>query len=83
MPGPILTPVRNSNKLTVLHKDPTGLKTNSEQFKFALSISEINSDTAVALDTWARGFVALSKDTYSDCELKTTKCIESIAGGNS
>ena len=64
---------KESNNFTVYHKDVFGTNTNSERFNFALKIDEISSDTAVALDSFARGFVNLTKDTYDDSKIFTSR----------
>ncbi len=63
---------KESNSFTVYHIDATGSK-NNERFNFALKIDEISSDTAVALDSFARGFVNLTKDTYDDSQIFTSR----------
>lgn len=78
-----LTPVNNSNRFRIEHTDNTGQNTNYENFNLALTIQDVtgSSDTAIALDTFAKSFVALSTDTYSDSKIYTTKNLDSIAGG--
>ena len=76
-----LSTVKNSNKLTVKHINSNASKINNESFNFALTIPQIDSDTAVAIYNWAIGYTNLTKDTYTDCQIKTVKCVESIAGG--
>lgn len=66
-------------KLTLRHVDSLGKK-NSEIFTCdpAKINANISSDTAVAIDTWARGLVALSTDTYSDSEITQTQSVNEI-----
>lgn len=68
-----------TSKLTVRHVDNLGKK-NTEIFTCdpAKINANISSDTAVAIDTWARGFVALSNDTYSDSEITQIQSINEI-----
>lgn len=63
---------KESNNFTVYHSDAFGNK-NNERFNFALKIDEVSSDTAVALDSFARGFVNLSKDSYDDSKIFTSR----------
>ncbi len=60
-------------KLTVKHKDNLS-KRSTEIFNANPNVisNSMSSDTAVALDTWAKGFVALSTDTYEDTEVSST-----------
>lgn len=78
-----MSSVKNSNKFTIKHINSNATNMNKETFNFALDVNQVinDSDTAVALDTFARGFVALSKDSYNDCQIVTTKNLNSIAGG--
>lgn len=66
-------------KLTIRHVDNLGKK-NTEIFTCdpAKINANISSDTATAIDTWARGFVALSTDTYSDAEITQTQSVDEI-----
>lgn len=68
------------NKLKISHKDGNS-KTNSETFNTTLT-SDIDSDTALAVDNWARSFVALSNDTYEDTEITSTQSINEILAGD-
>lgn len=66
-------------KLKVIHKDGRG-DTNSETFNLNLSINDFqDSVTAAAFDSWARGFVNLTNDTYEDCTITEMRIIEKIA----
>lgn len=69
------------NTFTVRHIDNLGSSTNSERFNFALKVNDIDSDTAIALDTFARAMTALTTDTYNDSEIVTARNLETIAGG--
>ena len=66
-------------KLTVRHVDNLGKKNteifNCDPAKINVGIS---SDTAVAIDTWARSYVALSNDTYSDSEISQIQSVNEI-----
>lgn len=67
-----------SAKMKITHRDSNG-KLNSEIFYTSLK-ANIDSDTATAVDTWSRAFVALSKDTYDDTQIiETTSITEVIA----
>lgn len=67
-----------TSKMVVRHKDSLG-KNNSETFNTTLTVDSV-SDTAVAaaVDTWARSFVALSKDTYDDVSITESVSINEI-----
>ena len=68
-----------STKLKVKHIDSTGKKVNTEIFNCSSAINtNISSDTAIALDTWAKGFVSLSADSYDDCEITTTQSLNEL-----
>lgn len=62
-----------TNRLTVRHVNQMGSKSN-EVFRTTLT-ADLDSDTAVAVDSWARQFVALSTDTYTDTEIESTQSI--------
>lgn len=67
----------NTNKkLKVLHESAKG-KSNSELFYTTLN-ANVESDTAVAINTWARNFVALTTDTYEDTQITETVSINEI-----
>lgn len=68
-----------TSKLTVRHTTVTGAK-NTEIFTCDPAIINVNidSDTATAIDTWARGFVNLSTDTYQDSEIAQTQSVNEI-----
>lgn len=71
------------NKLVVKHKDSSGSgKTNTENFYTTLNVG-LSSDTAVAVDSWARGFVSLTSDTYEDVVISSTQSINEILVENS
>lgn len=76
-----VTPVKNSNKLQVIHYD--GLEQKStENFNFALTVDDCQSTvTAQQIYNWAQGFCNLSTDTYSDVKIFSTRNVDSIAGG--
>lgn len=59
------------SKITIKHAEPVAGKINTEIFNSKLTIAEVkaNTVTAAALDSWARGYVALSKDSYGDVEI--------------
>jgi len=63
-------------KMKIVHAGhtQTGATKNTEIFRTPLRIEDIesSSDTAVALDTWARAFVNLSTDEYRGVELTAT-----------
>ena len=63
-------------KLKVKHAGmtQTGATNNTEIFRTSLKIEDIdnNSDTALALDTWARAFVNLSTDEYRSVDITAT-----------
>lgn len=63
-------------KLKIMHRDSDG-KNNSETFYTTLT-ANLSSDTAVAVDTWARAYVALSTDTYNDSQVIDTVSINEI-----
>lgn len=66
-------------KLKVLHASniDLGRADNSETFNTILPAS-IDSDTATTVVNWARGFVALTKDTYVDVEITETVSLNEI-----
>lgn len=64
-------------KLKVMHVDATGKKTNSELFTTSLSVN-MSKLVATEVDTWARGFVGLTTDTYTDSEISETSSINEI-----
>ena len=66
-------------KLTIRHTSNLGVK-GSEIFTCdPVKINaNIDSDTAVAIDTWAKQFTALSTETYSDTEITETQSINEI-----
>lgn len=68
------------NKMTIRHVNQMGTKA-TEIFKTTLTAA-LDSDTAVAVDSWAKSFVALSTDTYQDTEIQSTQSInEKIVEG--
>lgn len=69
------------SKLTVKHKDSSG-KNNTEIFNTTLNV-DLSSDTAVAVDSWARGFVSLTSDTYEDAVITSTESINDKIAENS
>lgn len=69
------------SKLTVKHKDSSG-KNNTENFYTTLN-ADLSSDTAVAVDSWARGFVSLTSDTYDDVVISSSQSINEILAENS
>lgn len=74
---------KNSNKFTIMHRDAL-TNVNSESFNFALTVEQCyDTDTATALDNFARGYCNLTTDTYYDCKIKTVVNLDSLAGGNS
>lgn len=71
----------NKQTFTIYHKNALG-QTNSESFNFALTIEQCyDSDTATALDNFARGYCNLTTDTYNDCKIKRIVNLDSLAGG--
>lgn len=67
-----------NSKLTVKHVNANN-KQNTEVFNTTLS-TDISSETAIAVDTWARQFVYLTTDTYNDSTITSTLSInEKIA----
>ena len=68
-----------TSKLKIMHKDANG-KTNSETFNTTLN-TNIGSDTAVAINTWALAYCNLSTDTYDDTEITSTQSINEILAG--
>ena len=69
------------SKLTVKHKDSNG-KNNTEIFNTTLNV-DLSSDTAIAVDSWARGFVSLTSDTYEDVVISSTQSINEKIAENS
>lgn len=69
------------SKLTVKHKDSSG-KNNTEIFNTTLNV-DLSSDTAIAVDSWARGFVSLTSDTYEDVVISSTQSINEKIAENS
>lgn len=69
-----------TTKLTVRHKDSTGKKTNTEIFNCDPDKINVNisSDTATAIDTFARNLTAMSTDTYEDAIITQTASIIEI-----
>ena len=65
-----------ATKMKITHTDSAG-KTNSESFYTTLT-TDISSDTATAIDTWARAYCALSDDSYKDTEITETVSITEI-----
>ena len=55
-----------TSKLTVRHTNVNGSKAN------------IDSDTATAIDTWARAYVNISTDTYQDSEIQQNQSVNDI-----
>lgn len=68
-----------TSKLTVRHTDALGKK-NTEIFNCDPTKINVNidSDTAVVIENWARSFVALSNDTYQDSEISQNQSIAEI-----
>ena len=68
-----------SAKMTVRHIANTGKK-NTEIFTCDPSKINVNisSETAVAIDTFARAFVNLSTDTYDDTEISQYQSVSEI-----
>lgn len=66
-------------KMTIRHISNTAKK-NTEIFNCDPSKINVNisSDTAVAIDTFARAFVNLSTDTYNDTEISQTQSVTEI-----
>lgn len=73
---------KKSNKMTVRHTDNIG-DTGTEIFNVNFTVQELNSDTvkAAQVDTWAKGYVGLSVDTYDDSKITSTNSVERIARG--
>lgn len=66
------------NRIKIMHYDNLQ-KNNSEQWYTSLS-ADLDSDTALAVDSWARGVVALTTDIYKDTEITSVQSInEKIA----
>lgn len=79
----VVSPPQNSNKLKLKFITPTtdndiiNLNTN-------VLVEEVNtSDVTLAtnITNWARGLANLSRSTYSEVSIATTKCMESIRAG--
>ena len=68
-----------TSKLKITHKDANG-KTNSEVFNTTLT-TNVDSDTAIAINTWALAYCNLSTDNYNDTEITTTQSINEILAG--
>lgn len=68
-----------SVKLTVYHR-ANDSKLSSEVFKGNPTVinSDMSSDTAVLLDTWAKGFTNLSTDTYEDTTINISYSLNEI-----
>lgn len=67
-----------NSKLTVKHVDSNN-KQNTEVFNTTLDV-DMSSETALAIDAWARQFVNLTTDTYNDTVITSTLSInEKIA----
>lgn len=62
-----------ASRIKIIHYDSLH-KNNSEQWATPLS-ADLDSDTAVAIDAWARAVVALTTDTYKDTEITTIQSI--------
>ena len=65
-----------ATKMKISHAD-SAAKVNTEIFYTTLT-TDISSDTAAAIDTWARAYCALSDDTYRDTEIIETVSINEI-----
>ena len=65
-----------ATKMKISHADSAG-KVNTESIYTTLT-TDISSDTAAAIDTWARAYCALSDDTYRDTEIIETVSITEI-----
>jgi len=68
-----------TSKLTIRHTDVYGNK-NTEIFTCdpaKINVS-IDSDTATAIDTWARAFVNLTTETYQDCDISQVQSVNEI-----
>ena len=65
-----------ATKMKISHLDSAG-KVNTESFYTTLT-TNISTDTATAIDTWARAYCALSDDTYKDTEIIETVSITEI-----
>lgn len=64
-------------KLKIIHKDGVTGKNNTEIYNTTLPVN-LDSDTAVAVDNWARGVVNLSTDNYQDTEITETVSLNEI-----
>lgn len=71
--------VSTKMKINHVELDADGGK-NSEIFRTPLRIEDVenDSDTAVAIDTWARAFVNLSTDEYRGVEFTATADLTQI-----
>lgn len=71
-----------STKMKISHAGHTdiGATNNSEFFKTPLRIEDLenDSDTALAVDNWARAFVALSTDEYRGVYITETGDLSAI-----
>lgn len=68
-----------TSKLTVRHTDANGNKA-TEIFICDPAIINVNidSDTATAIDSWARGFVNLTTETYQNCDISQVQSVNEI-----
>ena len=68
-----------TSKLTVRHTNVNGSKATEV---FTCDPAKINvnidSDTATAIDTWARAYVNISTDTYQDSEIQQNQSVNDI-----
>lgn len=66
-------------RLTVKHTNNLSKK-NSETFRGNPEVinSNMTSDTSVALDSWARAFVGLTDEIYTDTEINMNYSLNQI-----
>lgn len=77
-----LDETKKSNKITIRHTSNIG-DTGTEIFYANFTVQELNADTvkAAQVDTWAKGYVNLSLDSYDDSKITSTNSVERIARG--
>ena len=79
----VVSPPKNSNKLKLTFITPIGdndiININTPVLVENVNTSDVTLATNIT--NWARGLANLSRSTYSAVNIATTKCVESIKGG--
>lgn len=79
----IVSPPQNSNKIKLKFITPTAdndiININSTVLVENVNTSDVTLATSIT--NWARGLANLTKNTYSEVNIVSTKCVESIRAG--